>query len=156
MKEKRRHEAFQKMVADAKKERRAEKARMEAEQKVIASTSENWCIDNEESGAVKEREAAQEALVESLTKEVDKTSRKRTGGKRRTKCVIAETDNGHVAEGMRSKCVIKEVSGTDVTQGHDPPKAAWLEGDTGAVAAALETGSKRKLKQRKDREARLR
>merc|ERR1712093_13588 len=145
-KEENRHKAFLKMIEDAKREKRAQKKeqeRIKAEQGVIAG---------EEDAPMSEREKAQEDLVEKIVKETK--SRKRSGGKR-TKCKIAETDDGAVVEGVRHKCVIKEVSATDKVQ-EEPSKSAWLEGSEGVVAAAMESGNKRKSKHRKDREARLR
>jgi len=151
-KEENRHKSFLKMIEDAKRERRAEKKeqeRIKAEQGGIV-----------EDASISEREKAQEDLVDKLAKESKSTfakstfgSRKRSGGKR-TKCKIAETDDGAVVEGMRRKCVIKEVSADKVQE--EPSKAAWMEGNEGVVAAAVESGNKRKSKHRKDREARLR
>merc|ERR1712093_515274 len=151
-KEENRHKSFLKMIEDAKREKRAEKKeqeRIKAEQGGIV-----------EDASISEREKAQEDLVDKLAKESKSTfakstfgSRKRSGGKR-TKCKIAETDDGAVVEGMRRKCVIKEVSADKVQE--EPSKAAWMEGNEGVVAAAVESGNKRKSKHRKDREARLR
>merc|ERR1712072_1426783 len=149
-KEENRHKSFLKMIEDAKRERRAEeKERIKAEQGGIV-----------EDASISEREKAQEDLVDKLAKESKSTfakstfgSRKRSGGKR-TKCKIAETGDGAVVEGMRRKCVIKEVSADKVQE--EPSKAAWMEGNEGVVAAAVESGNKRKSKHRKDREARLR
>merc|ERR1711871_341570 len=115
LQEERRHKAFFKMVEDAKKEQRSlDKAaeRSKREQAVIARNRGEIEVDSQEKALAeeKQREEAQEALVQQLEDETAKRM-PRADSKRRTKCVIREvTSETKPASTQRTKCIITEVS----------------------------------------------
>lgn len=133
------------MVEDAKKEQRSlDKAaeRRKREQAVIARNRGESEADSQEKALAqeKQREEAQEALVQQIEDETAKRM-PRAEGKRRTKCVIHEvTSETKLASTQRTKCIITEVS-------EDPQ---------GSVTTEQASGKQRRAKSRKDREERLR